>query len=166
MGKSPVGSRDDGIGVGRRFMCHVDGGRDLGFTFVDRRITSTILPLAIRHELDERGTFFEHDGEISVVYLLCSSYLDAPPITQGASPQGSLFSRIMSSQHPAGSRPSSAATVEQSIPPHCPHSARQQAPMGDSMPGVPLLHVKAGPSVEVVGVSLSSSSPYMNSEKE
>ena len=47
----------------------------------------------------------------------------------------------MPSQQSAEPRPLSAATVEQPMPPHCPQAATQQAPLEDSIPGMPLLHM-------------------------
>lgn len=70
-----------------------------------------------------------------------------PPITQGASPQGSLFSRTVASQQSAAPRPRLSATVEQPAPPHWPHSKTQQAPL-DSMPLTPLLHVSVNDGVD------------------
>ena len=68
---------------------------------------------------------------------------------QGASPQGTLFSRTVPSQHSAEPRPRPFATVEQPMPPHCPQAATQQAPLEDSMPGTPLLHTGAVPRLYI-----------------
>lgn len=63
-------------------------------------------------------------------------------MAQGASPHWEPFSTMVASQQSAEVRPRLAPMVAQSSPPHSPHSATQHAaPLGDSTPVTPLLHV-------------------------
>lgn len=63
-------------------------------------------------------------------------------MAQGASPHGVPFSTMVPSQQSTEVRPRSADDLEQPSPPHCRQPLVQHAaPLEDSRPGTPFLHI-------------------------
>jgi len=63
-------------------------------------------------------------------------------MTQGASPHGVPFSTMVPSQQSTEVSPRSADDIQQPSPPHCRQpGAQHAAPLEDSRPGMPLLHI-------------------------